>query len=373
MGRHVAHVSRPADESHAIATHDLSLTYGQTQVLRGIDLGLSSGQTLALLGPSGCGKTTLLRLVAGLLAPTSGDIFISGRQVAGKTVFVPPEKRGLGMVFQDYALWPHLTVAGNVAFPLEMAGVGRAERERRVTAALDRVGLAALAQRSPSALSGGQQQRVAIARAIVGEPRIVLFDEPLSNLDRELRETMVAELGALIRDLGLTAVYVTHDQSEALTLADQVAVMDAGEISQLATPEDLVEHPASPKVAEFLRLGAVLTVRRGDGGWSFGPGPLGIVGGPQVDTAQVLITPRALVLADDGTAALEGEVMAVHYRDTAYAITVRLADTVPAQTVQIASNTRMRIGERIGLEIVSDRLRWFSARTEAQLHEDRPC
>lgn len=205
----------------AISAQALTLTYGDIRILRGIDIALPAGQTLALLGPSGCGKTTLLRLVAGLLAPTSGQVSIHGQVVAGPGVFLPPEKRRLGMVFQDYALWPHLTVAGNVVFPLEMAGVGRAEREARVIAALDRVGLGAMAARSPSALSGGQQQRVAIARAIVGEPRIVLFDEPLSNLDRELREAMVEELGALIRGLGLTVIYVTHDQTEALTLADQ--------------------------------------------------------------------------------------------------------------------------------------------------------
>jgi iron(III) transport system ATP-binding protein len=234
-------------------------------------------------------------------------------------------------------------------------------------AALGRVGLAAMAGRRPSALSGGQQQRVAIARAIVGEPQIVLFDEPLSNLDRELRETMVAELGALIRDLGLTAIYVTHDQSEALTLADQVAVMDAGEIAQLAAPEDLVEHPASPKVAEFLRLGAVLTLRRVEGDWHLGQHRLGLSGGPQAEMAHVLVTPRALGVVGAAEAALVGEVMAVHYRDTAYAVTVRLADTAPAKTVQIASNTRMRIGERIGLEIISDRLRWFPALTKAPI------
>ncbi len=352
---------------YAIAAHGLSLAYGQTQILRGIDVALPGGQTLALLGPSGCGKTTLLRLVAGLLAPTSGEILIDGHMVAGPGLFLPPEKRGLGMVFQDYALWPHLTVAGNVAFPLEMAGVGRAERETRVAAALDRVGLAAMADRSPSALSGGQQQRVAIARAIVGEPRIVLFDEPLSNLDRELRETMVAELGALIRGLGLTAIYVTHDQSEALTLADQVAVMEAGQIAQLSAPEDLVEHPASPKVAEFLRLGAVLPLVRDGQGWSLGGRPLGALGGPDFARAEVLITPRALRLAEAGSATLTGAVMAVQYRDTAYAVTVRLeapGAAQAAQTVQISSDTRMRVGERVGLNIISERLRWFPARPE---------
>ena len=349
----------------AISAQALTLSYGTTPILRGINVAMPAGQTLALLGPSGCGKTTLLRLVAGLLAPTSGQVTIHGQLVAGPGVFVPPEKRHLGMVFQDYALWPHLTVAGNVAFPLEMAGVGRAEREARVIAALDRVGLGSMAARSPSALSGGQQQRVAIARAIVGEPRIVLFDEPLSNLDRELRETMVAELGALIRGLGLTAIYVTHDQSEALTLADQVAVMSAGQIAQLAAPEDLVSQPASPKVAEFLRLGAVLHLVRDIQGWSCGGRGLGHLGGPESGSADVLVTPRALQVADMATAALTGEVLAAQFRDTGYSVTVRLAAEPGqgslGQTVQISSDTRMRIGERIGLNILPDRLRWFPA------------
>jgi len=347
----------------AISAQELTLSYGTTPILRGIDFAMPAGQTLALLGPSGCGKTTLLRLVAGLLAPTSGQVAIHGQLVAGPGVFVPPEKRQLGMVFQDYALWPHLTVAGNVAFPLEMAGVGRAEREARVIAALDRVGLGSMAARSPSALSGGQQQRVAIARAIVGEPRIVLFDEPLSNLDRELRETMVAELGALIRGLGLTAIYVTHDQSEALTLADQVAVMAAGQIAQMAAPEDLVSQPASPKVAEFLRLGAVLPLTRDAQGWFCGGHALGVLGGPETATAEVLFSPRSLRLSDAESAALTGEVLAAQFRDNGYVVTVRL-DADVRHTVQISSDTRLRIGERIGLQILPDQLRWFPARTD---------
>ena len=348
----------------AVSAHDLHLSYGPNQILRGIGFSLAPGQTLALVGPSGCGKTTLLRLVAGLLAPTRGEVAIEGRRVAGPGLFLPPEKRGLGMVFQDYALWPHLTVAGNVSFPLEMSGIGRAERDRRTAAALERVGLGAMAGRSPSALSGGQQQRVAIARAIVAEPRIVLFDEPLSNLDRELRETMVQELGTLIGNLGLTAIYVTHDQSEALTLADQVAVMEAGQIAQMAAPDDLVEYPASPKVAEFLRLGTVLALSRNGAGWRLGDRALDLPGGPQTAHASVLVTPRALRVTSADQAMLTGHIAAVHYRDTSYAVTVRL-DGQDDQPLQISSNIRPRIGERVGLEIISERLRWFSAPTQA--------
>ncbi len=344
----------------AVSVHDLRLAYGPSVILRGIDVALAPGQTLALLGPSGCGKTTLLRLVAGLLAPTSGEVKIAGQTVASRATFVPPEKRGLGMVFQDYALWPHLSVAQNVAFPLEMRNVPRPERERRTAAALDRVGLSAMADRSPSALSGGQQQRVAIARAIVAEPRIVLFDEPLSNLDRELRETMVAELGTLIRSLGLTAIYVTHDQSEALTLADQVAVMAAGEIAQLAAPEALVEAPASAKVAEFLRLGTVLDVTRNGAGWVLHGRHLGLAG-PDASAAQLLVTPRALRIADPGAATLTGQVTTVQYRDTSYAVSVLLDGIGTPQSLSLSSDIRMRPGERIGLEILSDRLRWFPA------------
>lgn len=348
----------------AVSTHGLRLDYGTTPILRGIDIELAAGKTLALLGPSGCGKTTLLRLVAGLLSPTSGEVRIAGQTVAGPGVFLPPEQRGLGMVFQDYALWPHLSVAGNVAFPLEMGRVGRAEREQRVIEALRRVGLDHLADRNPGALSGGQQQRVAIARAIVAEPRIVLFDEPLSNLDRELRESMVNELAGLIGTLGLTAIYVTHDQSEAFSLADEVAVLDSGEVAQLAPPNQLVEAPASAKIAEFLRLGTVAPLCRTAEGWSLGDSHITLSGAPDVAVghhAKALITPRALMARNPEHAGVQGAVSAVQYRDTSYVVSVAVPSSGAPLTLQMTSDIRMRVGERIGLEIISDRLRWFPA------------
>lgn len=348
----------------AISTHGLGLDYANTPILRGIDLALPTGQTLALLGPSGCGKTTLLRLVAGLLSPTMGEIRIDDQVVANKDVFAPPERRGLGMVFQDYALWPHLSVARNVAFPLEMRRVHRADIERRVAEALRRVGLDHLSDRSPSALSGGQQQRVAIARAIVAEPRIVLFDEPLSNLDRELRENMVGELAGLIRSLGLTAIYVTHDQSEAFSLADQVAVMDRGVMAQLAPPDELIEAPSSAKIAEFLRLGSLVPMRRGAQRWTLDGTTLELASAPDHfdgATAQLLIPHRAISLRSADNADFIAEVTALQYRDSAYVASLLLATGAEPVALQVTTNSRMRLGERVGLEIISDRLRWFPA------------
>ena len=245
--------------SFALQAMKIAKSFGNTQVLRNIDLDLAPSEVVALLGPSGCGKTTLLRIAAGLLKATSGQMEIAGTRVVDGSGFnAPPERRGIGMVFQDYAIWPHLSVLDNVAFPLRMRRQGRAERERNAMRALDRVGLSHLADRFPGTLSGGQQQRVALARAIVAEPPLVLFDEPLSNLDRELREGLALEMGALLRDLGLSAIYVTHDQSEAFTIADRVAVMLDGEIAQIDTPERLYSFPASVEVAQFLNIGALI-------------------------------------------------------------------------------------------------------------------
>ena len=224
----------------AIAVRGLRHAFNGHTVLDGVDLDVPAGTVLALLGPSGCGKSTLLKSLAGLLRPQAGSIAFGDAVVCDARRHEPPERRSLGMVFQDYALWPLMSVAANVGFPLEMRGVARRERPARVQEALALVGLGEHAARRPSELSGGQQQRVALARAIVARPRVLLFDEPLSNLDRALRESLCVEIGALLRRLGTTAVYVTHDHEEAHALAHTIARMAHGRIADLvmSKPQD---------------------------------------------------------------------------------------------------------------------------------------
>ncbi|MCC6203283.1 MAG: ABC transporter ATP-binding protein [Gammaproteobacteria bacterium] len=228
--------------------HGVGKSFGATEVLRRLDLTLAQGELLVLVGPSGCGKSTLLNLIAGFEPPTTGTILIDGQDVRG----VEPSRRNIAMVFQSYALYPHLTVADNLAFALRLAGVGRAARERAVAEAAALLQITDLLHRKPAALSGGQRQRVAMGRALVRRPRLFLFDEPLSNLDARLRVEMRTLIKRLHQELGTTTVYVTHDQVEAMTLADRVAVMRAGVVQQLATPEEIYHRPATRFVAEFI-------------------------------------------------------------------------------------------------------------------------
>ncbi len=226
----------------------VNVSYGDNHVLKNVDLAIKSGEFFAFLGPSGCGKTTLLRLIAGFNQADSGSVLIGGKDISG----LPPWKRDVGMVFQSYALWPHMTVARNVAFGLEERGVARDEVRRRVALALDLVGLGHLAERRPSQLSGGQQQRVAVARTVAIEPKVLLLDEPLSNLDAKMRAQVRRELRELQQRLGLTTIFVTHDQEEANTICDRIAVMNDGVIQQVGTPMELYERPANLFVANFL-------------------------------------------------------------------------------------------------------------------------
>lgn len=232
----------------ALRLESLGKRFGATVAVDSIDLNVSEGEFVTLLGPSGCGKTTTLGLVAGFTTPTQGRIFLRGKSVAG----LPPFRRDVGVVFQDYALFPHMSAQENVAFGLAMRHVAKAERERRVKEALDLVQLAGLGERRPLELSGGQRQRVALARAMVIRPTLLLLDEPLSNLDLKLREEMRVEIAGLQRRLGITTLFVTHDQGEALAMSDRIAVMNAGRIEQTGTPSDIYERPASRFVAEFI-------------------------------------------------------------------------------------------------------------------------
>jgi ABC-type Fe3+/spermidine/putrescine transport system ATPase subunit len=226
----------------------LTRYYGETAAVREVSLAVGAGEFVTLLGPSGSGKTTTLMIVAGFVEPSAGDVRIGGRSVLG----LPPHRRNLGVVFQSYALFPHMPVFDNVAFPLRMRRVDRTETRRRVAAALDMVQLGALAERRIHQLSGGQQQRVALARALVFEPPVLLMDEPLGALDRKLREQMQLEIKRLQRALGLTAIYVTHDQEEALLLSDRVAIMHEGAIHQVGAPAEVYERPATAFVADFV-------------------------------------------------------------------------------------------------------------------------
>lgn len=226
--------------------------YGKHAALDHIDLDVASGEILAVVGPSGCGKSTLLRAIAGLEKPESGLISMDGQILSDGHQFVPAERRRIGMVFQSYALWPHLSVQDNVAFGLKVQGIAAADCARRALDALDMVGLREFAQRKPAALSGGQRQRVALARCLVMEPGVVLFDEPLANLDVHLRAALQREFLKFHRRTGTTFIYVTHDQAEAMAMADRIAVLSAGKLLQVDTPVELYNRPASREVAEFI-------------------------------------------------------------------------------------------------------------------------
>ncbi|HEY0208016.1 ABC transporter ATP-binding protein [Acerihabitans sp.] len=241
-----------------LALRALSKTLGGRRAVDGINLAVAPGEVVVLLGPSGCGKTTTLRMVAGFLQPDDGEILLNGRLAAGARFMLPPEKRQLGMMFQNYAIWPHKTVFHNVAYGLQIQGVKKDEIVRRVNSMLTVVNLRGYSDRKPADLSGGQQQRVALARALVTEPSLLLLDEPLSNLDAAMRHVMRAELKALQQRVGVAMLHVTHDQEEALVLADRIVVMNAGRIEQIGSPQEIWQQPRTAFVAGFIGKANIL-------------------------------------------------------------------------------------------------------------------
>lgn len=291
---------------------------GETLVVKDLNLSMPKGEFLTMLGPSGSGKTTCLMMLAGFETATHGEIRLDGREINN----IPPHKRGIGMVFQNYALFPHMTVGENLAFPLEVRGMGKSERDGKVKRALEMVELGDFAARRPAQLSGGQQQRVALARALVFEPELVLMDEPLGALDKQLREQMQFEITRISHELGVTVVYVTHDQTEALTMSDRVAVFDDGRIQQLAKPQDLYEKPENSFVAQFIGennklsgkvqsvSGDVALVELADGSTTQA---LAVNCGAVGSATLVSIRPERVVIGGDGTNATQAKVMELIY------------------------------------------------------------
>ena len=325
-----------AARGHHLRVRGAGKSYGATRALSAVDFDVEPGQFLVLLGPSGSGKSTLIRSLAGVERLDEGQIHLSGQLVSDRRRHLAPERRDLAMVFQDYALWPHLSVAHNVGYALRRRRCAPQVHQQRVAAALDRVGLSHLAGRYPSELSGGEQQRVALARAVVAEPGLLLFDEPLSNLDADLRERLRVEISTLTRACGATAVYITHDQSEAFALADRIGVLDQGRLVQLATPEQLYRRPVTPFVARFTGAAGELpghSLPGGDrdlirvqvGGTELHARPIGQV--RPGTTVTVLVRPAATAISDppaDRTGApseagtVVGTVADVAYRGRGY-------------------------------------------------------
>ena len=278
-----------------IEVQNLFKRFKKVVAVNHIQLAVNQGEMLTLLGPSGCGKTTTLRCIAGLERPDEGDIVIDGKPMLSKG-FVPPARRGIGMVFQNYAVWPHMKVTNNIVYGLRLQGLSRQIIREKAQQVLELVGLQGLGDRYPSQLSGGQQQRVALARALIRNPKVLLLDEPLSNLDAKLREKMRFEIKSLVKRMGITSVYVTHDQAEAMVMSDRIVVMNAGSVVQIGTPDEIYDKPADRFVADFI------------GAMNFIPGEVvQILGDTNTVYVKTEFSEKLLCRKSDGMAASQGE------------------------------------------------------------------
>jgi len=338
------------DAALPIAVRQLTKSYGTVRVLDAVDLDVHRGEFLTLLGPSGSGKTTLLMMLAGFVRPDCGSIKFGEREV----IRLEPHKRDVGMVFQNYALFPHMDVAANIAFPLKLRGVDRVETAKRVEQALELVKLGGYGARRIDQLSGGQRQRIALARAIVFEPRILLMDEPLSALDKQLREHMQIELRQLHERLGMTTVYVTHDQREALTMSDRIAVIDQGRIRQIDTPKTIYERPNNRFVAEFIGESTFVKVDVTSSGCTFNGIPLSLAAQPpQTGPHHLMIRPERLAILQrdpaDDVNVLPAIVTAAIYQGDSVLVHASLSDGTMVSVRASPSSQAPLVGAHLNL------------------------
>jgi putative spermidine/putrescine transport system ATP-binding protein len=330
----------------AVELRELDRRYGPVRALDGLTLRMEPGELVALLGPSGCGKTTALRILAGLDEAGAGSVWVDGRDIST----VPANKRDIGMVFQAYSLFPHLTVRDNVAFGLKMRAVAKRDRETRAMDMLELVGLSAQADRYGSELSGGQQQRVALARALAIRPRVLLLDEPLSALDAKVRSQLRDEIRRVQQEVGITTLFVTHDQEEALAVADRVGVMNAGRLEQLAAPAELYTAPATPFVAEFVGLSNRIPVQVHDGRVRLWENMVRVLPGSVAGAGTALVRPESVRLAADpaGTAT----VRSVSFLGAVSRVFVDLDDDVQIYA-QVGSGQSFAVGDRVRVAVES--------------------
>ncbi|MEM9952909.1 MAG: ABC transporter ATP-binding protein [Chloroflexota bacterium] len=319
-----------------LTVKNVSYQYERVPVLQAIDMSVESGEIVCLLGESGSGKTTLLRVIAGLETGYTGEINLEGQILRN----IPIHQRGFGLMFQDFALFPHMTVAQNVAFGLRMQGISKAEQQQAVDEMLDLVGLAGYQDRSIDALSGGQKQRVALARSLAPKPRLLMLDEPLGSLDAGLRDRLLAELGEIIRQIGLTAIYVTHDQQEAYAIADRIAIMNEGQIEQYDTPEILYHQPKSQFVAQFLGLTNIV--------------PSTLLPTIPFDAPHVLLHPNSLHISDDG--ALVGKLIERTFQGEHYRLIIQIKDDVELRLNVSSSKSIPQLGDSVLVAINTDRI-----------------
>ena len=309
----------------SITLNEVTKSYGSVQVIRKFSSVFRDREFVTLLGPSGCGKTTMLRMIAGFEKPTSGEILIDDAVVSGRGQFVPPNRRNIGMVFQSYAVWPHMDVFDNVAYPLKIQGLSRGEIKKRVFDILEAVHLTQYVKRLPNELSGGQQQRVALGRALVCNPRVLLLDEPLSNLDAKLRESMRFEIKDMQRRFGITVVYVTHDQTEAMAMSDRVIVFNKGAVQQLDTPTNIYRRPANQFVADFVGKINFIRGAASDGRVDFPGGQWMAYGGERRGPVVVAVRPENMVMRRD-RGVLKGTLAKAYYLGDTNDCRVRIGD-----------------------------------------------